>query len=147
MEFGGLALKSLTVKDGAANAEVSFSAPNAAEMAVLHYETGASNVTLKGLANANFSNLFFKAGAGNYDLDFSGQLKQDAVIDITAGLSDVTLRIPSGVHAVVTVEGGLNNVNASSGWSKNGSVYTQAGSGPTLTIAVEMGAGNLTLTD
>jgi len=147
MEFGGLSLKSLTIKDGAANAEVSFSAPNAIEMSVLHYETGASDVTLKGLANANFNNMIFKAGAGNYELDFSGGLKQDASIDITCGLSDVSLRIPKSVHAVVTVEGGLNNVSTSSNWSKNGNVYTQGGDGPTLTFTIEMGAGNLTLTD
>jgi len=147
MEVGSLSLKSLTIKDGAAKSEVTFSSPNASEMSLLRYETGASDVTLKGLANANFSNMIFKGGAGNYELDFSGKLAQDAAIDLSFGLSDVTLRIPKGVHAVVTVTGGLNNVSTSSGWGKNGNVYTQEGSGPILTFTVDMGAGNLTLTD
>ena len=56
------------------------------------------------------------------------------------------LVIPEGVHAVVTVESGAANVNSGSGWSQSGNVYTQEGEGPTLTIIVKIGAGNLTLT-
>lgn len=147
MSLGGLSLGSLTIADGASQNEVTFDAPNKVEMSVLRYDTGASDVTLKGLANANFNSLIFKAGAGSYDLDFSGDLQRDATVDLDCGLSDLTLRIPAGVHAVVTVDGGLNNVTTGSGWSKNGDTYTQAGEGPTLTFIISMGAGNLTLTD
>ncbi len=147
MALGGLALTSLTVTDGAAQTEVTFDAPNPGEMSTLRYETGASNVTLKGLANANFANLFFKSGAGDYTLDFTGELKRDATVSVDTGLSNTTLRIPKGVHAIVTVDGGLSNVNTSSNWSKSDNTYTQEGSGPTLTIEVNMGAGSLTLTD
>jgi hypothetical protein len=147
MELGGLALRSLSVKDGAANTELSFASPNAAQMSMLRYETGASSVKLAGLANANFSTMTFRSGAGDYELDFSGDLQRDATISVGTGLSDMTLRIPKGVHAVVTITGGLNNVSTSSGWSQNGDTYTQDGDGPTLTFIVDMGAGNLTLTD
>ena len=54
--------------------------------------------------------------------------------------------LPESVSAEVTVEGGFKNVNAGSGWSQNGDMYTQEGEGPTLTFVIEMGAGNLTLT-
>ena len=53
-EFGGLALNNLTIQDGAAEVELAFSKPNLAEMSVFRYETGASNVKMSGLANANF---------------------------------------------------------------------------------------------
>ena len=71
-EFGGLALTGLTIKDGASDVDLSFSEPNRTEMSVFRYETGASNVELTGLANANFSTLIFNGGAGDYTLDFSG---------------------------------------------------------------------------
>ena len=71
-EFGGLSLTGLTIKDGAASVTVSFSKPNKSEMTILRYETGASNVRLNGLANANFGTLDFSGGAGDYTLDFSG---------------------------------------------------------------------------
>ncbi len=147
LELGGLTLKSLTVKDGAANVDLSFDEPNQTEMSVLRYETGASNVKLTGLANANFSTLTFSGGAGNYTLDFSGKLQRDAVVTIEAGLGDMSLVIPEDVNAVVTVEGAALNVNRSSGWNQNGQKYTQNGSGSTLTIIVKMSAGNLVITD
>lgn len=147
LELGGLALKSLTVKDGAANVDLSFSELNQTEMSILRYETGASNVKLTGLANANFSTLTFSGGAGNYTLDFSGELQRDAVATIQSGLGDLSLVIPDDVNAVVTVEGAALNVNHSSGWSQSGQKYTQSGSGPTLTVIVEMSAGNLVITD
>jgi hypothetical protein len=146
-DFGGLALENLTIKDGASDVEVSFSAPNQTEMSVLRYETGASNVELTGLANANFSTMFFNGGAGNYTLDFSGELEQDATARVETGFGDLNLVIPEGMDARVTVEGGAINVNHSSGWGQSNRTYTQDGSGPTLTVIVKMGAGNVTITD
>ena len=146
-EFGGLALTNLDISDGAADVTVTFSEPNQTEMTQFIYSTGASNVKLEGLANANFSILDFSAGAGDYTLDFSGELQRDATIKISSGLSNMILVIPKGVHAIVTVESGASNISAGSGWRQNGSVYEQAGEGATLTFVIEMGAGNLTLTD
>ena len=145
-EFGGLALTGLTVKDGAATVKASFSQPNKAEMAVLRYETGASNVALSGLSNANFTSLTFKSGAGDYTLDFSGELKKDATVTIETGLSNLILTIPEGLNARVTMEESVANVNVGRGWEKDGNTYTQSGSGPTLTFIVKIGAGNVSLT-
>ncbi len=143
--MGGLSLTNLTVQDGAANVELSFSELNQVEMSTLRYETGASDVQLSGLANANFSILDFSSGAGDYKLDFSGELQRDASIKISSGLSNITIVVPEGVHAVVTVDSGASNVNTGSGWSRNGNVYEQDGEGPTLTFVIEIGAGNVTL--
>ena len=143
IELGGLSLKSLEVKDGAADVDLSFSEPNPIEMSILRYATGASDVRLTGLANANFSTLTFSGGAGNYTLDFSGDLQQDGVVTIDSGLGNVSLIIPQGVAAKVTVESAAVNINHGSGWSQNGKDYTQEGEGPTLTIVVKMAAGNL----
>jgi hypothetical protein len=146
LEFGGLALKGLTIKDGAAGVSLSFSSPNQTEMSVLRYETGASNVKLTGLANANFNTLVFQSGAGDYTLDFSGEVQRDATITISSGFSNIILVIPDNVNAVVTMESGLTNVSAGSGWDKSGNLYSQNGDGPTLTFLIKMGAGNITLT-
>ncbi len=145
-EFGGLALTNLTIKDGAANVELAFSEPNQTEMSVFSYATGASDVKMEGLANANFSIFDFSAGAGDYTLDFSGELQRDASIKIESGFSNIILVIPEGMDAVVTVESGASNINAGSGWSQSGNVYKQRGEGPTLTFVIELGAGNLTIT-
>lgn len=146
LELGGLALQSLTVRDGAANVDLSFLEPNQTEMSVLRYETGASDVKLTGLANANFSTLAFSGGAGNYTLDFGGELQRDAVVTIESGLGNLSLIVPEDVDAVVTVESAAVNINHGSGWVQNGQKYVQNGSGPTLTIMVKMAAGNLSIT-
>ena len=146
LELGGLALKSLTVQDGASHVDLSFTEPNQTEMSVLRYETGASDVKLTGLANANFSTLTFSGGAGNYTLDFNGELQRDAVATIESGLGNLSLIVPEGVNALVTVEGTVLNINHGSGWAQNGQTYTQNGSGQTLTIVVKMAAGNLVIT-
>jgi hypothetical protein len=144
-ELGGLALANLTVKDGASDVQLKFSAPNTTEMGILRYETGASNVTIEGIGNANPSTLIFKCGAGNYTLNFSGQLQRNISGHVEAGLGNVTILIPSGVPAQVTVTSGLSNVNVGSDWYVNGDTYLQQGTGPTLNIIVDIGAGNLTL--
>ena len=145
-EFGGLALENLTVQDGAANVTLSFSEPNLSEMSTFRYETGASNVKMTGLANANFSLMDFSSGAGDYTLDFSGELQRDASIKISSGLSNIIVIVPEGVNAVVTVDSGASNVSAGSNWSMKGNIYMQEGEGPTLTFVIEIGAGNVTLT-
>jgi hypothetical protein len=145
-EFGGLALNNLAIKDGAANVELAFSEKNLVEMSTFSYETGASNVKMSGLANANFSMMDFSSGAGDYTLDFSGELQRDASIKISSGFSNIIVIIPEGVDAVVTMDSDASNVSAGSGWSQNGDVYKQKGEGPTLTFVIEIGAGNVTLT-
>jgi len=145
-ELGGLSLNNLTIKDGAANVELTFSESNLVEMSTFRYETGASDVKMSGLANANFSIFDFSSGAGDYTLDFSGELQRDASIKISSGLSNIIISVPEGVNAVVTMDSRVSNVNAGSGWSQNGDVYKQKGEGSTLTFVIEIGAGDVTLT-
>lgn len=146
-ELGGLALSGLTVKDGAASVELSFSRPNQSSMPVFRYETGASKVEMKGLANVNFSTMIFNSGAGDYTLDFTGDLQRDATVTITTGLSNLALVVPQGIPATVTAETTFSNVRAASSWKQDANRYTQSGSGPALTFVIKGGAGNLTLGD
>ncbi len=92
-DLGGLALTSLTVSDGASDVTLDFSAPNLEKMSLFTYKTGASNVTLKNLANAGFVSMVFESGAGNYRLDFGGELQRDASVVIRSGMSNLTLVI------------------------------------------------------
>jgi len=145
IELGGLSIGSLTVADGASQAEWSFSQPNLVEMNTLRYGTGASSVSLDGLANSRASEIIFKGGAGDYTLDFSGQLQNDMDVSIDAGISNVKIVVPQGVSASLNIDGGLSNVEVNGNWEKSGNVYEMAGDGPRITFDVTMGAGNLEL--
>jgi len=144
-ELGGIPLHELRVAEGAAKTDLSFSKPNPVEMDILRYDTGASQATLSGLANANFREMDFRSGAGEYRLDFSGQLQQDTDVRIKSGLSSIVIIVPEGTAATVQFEGGLANVDRSGDWRLSGDVYSLAGGGPELRITVELGAGNLEL--
>jgi hypothetical protein len=146
-EFGGVPLHELRIAEGAADTSLSFSEVNPVEMDTLRYDTGASRAVLTGLANANFSGFEFRSGAGEYRLDFSGQLQRDADVSIKSGLSSIVIIVPEGTPATVRFEGGLANVDRSGAWDRSGGVYTMSGEGPELNITVEMGAGNLELRD
>jgi len=147
LELGGLSLKSLTIQDGASNVELSFSEPNLVEMSLFSYTTGASDVTMEELANANFKTFIFNSGAGDYTLDFSGEMQRDATVSIDSGFSDLNLIIPEGMNAVVTIDSALADINVGSSWSQKNNVYTQEGEGHTLTIVINMGAGNVSIRD
>ena len=144
-EFGGLSLERLSIADGASDVNLSFSEPNQTEMSLFEYNTGASTVRIDGLANANIDTMTFRAGAGSYTLDFSGELQRDMTVDIESGMSTITIIIPEGFSARLEFDGGLSNVSAGGEWEENGTSYTLDGSGPTIKIIVTMAAGNLTL--
>ena len=144
-ELGGLSLLSLHVRDGASDVDLRLSDPNKVEMEEFEYETGASQVNLHGLANANFERMRFNGGAGDYTLDFSGELLRDAEVRIEAGIGSLTIVIPDGTAARVEVEGSLTNVDTRGDWERSGDEYVLDGSGPVITILISMGAGEVNL--
>lgn len=147
-ELGGLSLEALEVDDGAAEVRMSFASPNPVEMESFDYTTGASKVEIIGLGNANFTQLHFKSGAGDYLLDFSGDIQRDATVTIDSGMANFRLVVPQGVNARLYFDGGLANVDLGGAWQKSGEdTFVLEGEGPMLTINVNLAAGNLELSN
>lgn len=148
-DLTGLTLQGLTIKDGAAKTQVIFNSPNLGQISDFAYSTGASEVSMTGLANANFKSMEFSGGAGSFSLEFSGQLRTDATVRVKAAVGTVKLTVPQAIAAVVTVEGSLNKVSEQGSWVTNGKTYSTpasaGGSGKTLTIKVDMNVGSLKL--
>ncbi len=144
-EFGGLSLSDLHISDGGSNVKLKFSTPNTTAMNAFRYESGASNITMEKLANANFQTMIFQSGAGNYDLDFSGVLQRDASIFIETGLSRLVISVPDGIQAKVNFEGTLSKVLTSGDWQQSGDDYLLEGQGPKLLFTIETKAGTVTL--
>lgn len=144
-EFGGLALTDLHVTDGASNVNLKFSTPNTSLMNAFRYETGASNITMEKLGNANFQTMIFQSGAGNYSLDFSGVFQHDTSVFIETGLSRLIISVPEGVQAEVNFEGPFSKVITSGNWQESGDEYILEGQGPKLIFTIETKAGTVTL--
>jgi len=145
LDLSGVPLRRLEVHDGASNAEVIFNSLNPEEMSELRYETGASSVELRGLANSNAAEVVFTGGAGDYTLDFSGELQRDMDVTINAGVSSLRISVPEGTSVEVNIDSSLTDVDIDGDWSQSGDTYSLSGSGPTITIDVDMGVGSLTL--
>ncbi|MEP7198516.1 MAG: toast rack family protein [Chloroflexota bacterium] len=143
--LGGVPLRGLHIEQGAASTDIKFASANPEVMKELFVSAGAANISLSGLGNANFETLTFNGGASNYTLDFTGKLQRSATATIRTGVSNVTVIVPDGVNAKATLTGGLRGANYEGAWQKSGDAYTLAGSGPTLTLNVEMALGALQL--
>ncbi|MCB0163806.1 MAG: protein kinase [Anaerolineae bacterium] len=151
LELGGLLLEELRLVTGAADYNVSFSEPNRTPMESLRFTGGGSQAKLTGLANAYTEDIIFKGGAGDYTLDFSGQLNEDLDVEIDAALGQVTLLVPDTMRATVSVSDLLAKVEPSGAWQQSpedDSQYTVAGDANQdyeIKITVRIGAGNLKL--
>jgi hypothetical protein len=145
INLSGVPLIGLEMRGGASNSEVRFDTPNPQEMESFTYQTGASDVKIYGLANAGPSTFTFTCGAGDYLLDFSGQLQRPMTADLTGALGSMTVIVPAGVQAQIHLAGGLRDVNLEGEWSVADNVYTASGSGPGLLINVQMSIGKLEL--
>jgi hypothetical protein len=109
------------------------------------YSTGASQVKMTKLANANFKTMSFRSGAGNYLLDFTGILHQDAEVYIESGISRMQIVVPYNMTVELIYSGTLTTISYSGTWENLGSTYFINGTTPKLFIKVEMGAGELIL--
>ena len=145
VELGGLSLEKLAISDTGSDFKGRFSEPNNVEMSSFTYKTGAGSAELKGLAYANFAQMTFTSGAGDFTLSFDGDLQRDASVTIDSRLSTLNIVVPEGVNAQLTFDGNLSTVNAGGRWNQNGKIYTLTGSDPTLTFTVKMKTGTLNL--
>ena len=145
LDLSGVPVTSLDISDGASNTLVSFNEPNPVVMEKLHYKSGASNIEFKGLGNANFKEMRFEGGAGAFKFDFSGQLQQDAQIDIRGGAGSFVIIIPAETPVTVILGKTLGEVALEGTWSVNGQEYTASGNGPALEIEINLSLGKVTL--
>ena len=149
-DLSGLTLQDLSIRDGASRTQVRFNSPNPGQMANFTYKTGASTVTLIGLANANFRSMTFDGGAGTYSLDFSGQLRTDAGVRIKAAAGSVRIAVPKETAAQVTIDGTLNDIDVEGPWTVINRTYSTPAAGAQnqgkkLTVKVEIDVGSITL--
>jgi len=146
--LGGVRLQSLKWEEGASKSTIGFDAPNPDKLDTFDFTTGASTVKLTGLANLNFGKMNFQSGVGTYTLDFGGRLKRSASVEIRTGVSSVTVVVPVGTAARVTLKSAVSNTKTVGSWNNVGSIYTTGKydtAAEKLDISIEMGLGQLTL--
>ena len=95
IDLTNLQIESLYLNSGASQTNIVFNRPNLIDLKNINIKTGASTIKMLGLANANFNEMNFTAGAGSYTFDFSGNLTKKSKVNIDAGAAKIILKIPS----------------------------------------------------
>jgi hypothetical protein len=144
-DLSGLQLTNLKITQGASDTTIRFDTPNPSIIEDFSFTTGASSAKIFGLGNANFKTMTMSGGAGNYTLDFTGNLMQDTRVDIKAGISNITIIIPAGMRAAVINKGTVSNVNTQGTWLLTNQTYTTLNEGYTLLINLDLSVGNVNL--
>lgn len=104
-DFTGLRIDNLDLDLGASSTEIIFREPNPERISRFKIDVGASKLKIKGLGNANFDKLSFDGGVGDFTLDFSGELKHKAYVDIDVGLGSLTVLLPEDIGVRIKKEG------------------------------------------
>ncbi|HPH96024.1 MAG TPA: toast rack family protein [Anaerolineaceae bacterium] len=145
LDLSGLSIVEMRFNDGASQVEINFDEPNPVVMENLEYKTGASEVKLIGLANANFDRMRFEGGMGSYTFDFSGKLTRDAEVTVKSAASNIVIIIPEGLHAKIINKGAVSSISTEGAWLVKDNTYEATGEGPLLTITLDTGVSNMEL--
>lgn len=150
IDLSGLTIQELTIEEGASATRVTCNSPNPGQMQHLRYKTGASSVTMLGLANANFKSMDFAGGSGTYVFDFAGQVRTNGTVRIETGQGTVRIQVPATTAAQVTVKGSKTSVVTEGQWVTTGQTHSTSAAdaadpGRSLTMIVEVEAGTVTL--
>jgi hypothetical protein len=146
-ELGGLSLRSLTWKQGAADTTIRFSQPNLVKLEVLDVDAGASMLALEGLGNANVYSGTINIGAGTLSLRFNGKLTHDVDLTIKGGAAAIT--IDSGGNLARFIRSSALTMITSGDWSQSEDMYVTPGrfdaAEPKVTIHSELAAATVNL--
>lgn len=147
LDLGGLPLTRLELKQGAGKLDMDISAQNPTEMTLLSLGTGASSVDARNLANANFAEMVVEGGAAACRLDFGGELKRDATVRVSTGVTAVEVSVPAATAAKIFADYPLGSIDVGDGFmKKEGAFWTEAaleGRTPVLKIRSSVALGSL----
>jgi hypothetical protein len=112
----------------------------------LEIRTGAGESNLD-LSALDASNLRVEVGAGTTNLDLSGSWDHNVIADITGGVGQLSIKLPTGVGVRINLDTALVSVTAN-GLTKDEDGYVNQAYGSaahTLTLELHAGVGSIDL--
>lgn len=125
MNLGGLAINRFDIRTWAGEVRVRFDEPNRLPMSEFHINTKVGETRLKKLGNARFRRAEINSGIGALDVDFSGELEDDAIaeIDLDIGESDISFPRDIAVRLAVNKFLFLSSVQLPPDFERSGKFY------------------------
>jgi len=146
--LGGLKIRNLRLECGASKTLIDFSKPNPIVMDKLKIETGVSKFGAENLLNANFKEMRFEGGIGDYQLTFDGELEENTDVFIDVSLGALTIHIPSDVPFRIDCDKSiLSSLNVEGAYQKNERWYSVNfdGKDPFIDFTISSGVGSISI--
>jgi len=143
-----LQVKEFNISMGASSVTMECGRPNPISADDISIESGVSKFTAMNLGNLNFRNLKFSGGVGSYKLDFNGEFRQSAEVQIEVGLGSINVYIPKSIPArLVYDDNWLSSFSLDDDFEKtHKGIYETndfQNSSKRLTIRMEAGLGSV----
>jgi hypothetical protein len=146
-EIGGLSLRSLDWKQGAADTTLRFTDANPEVMSRMNVDTGASTLRLLGLANTGTDKLLVNISAGSLNMRFDGALTRNMTVTIEGGAAAVM--IDSGGNQIEVLVGQSLSAVTRGDWTQDADTYQSPewvkGPQPKITVLTKLAASSLNL--
>ena len=147
-DLGGLQIEKMRLEVGVSHYELDFSQTNPIPMEEMEVEAGVGVLRLNRLGNANFQYFKFDGGLGSYELDFSGDFRQQADLDINVGMGKMIIYLPRHVGVRIKVSKSFLTYLDIDEVYKSGGYYYNENWGKTpyqMDIHIDAGIGKITI--
>lgn len=128
IELGGLSIEEARIATGASQTDVRFGSPNRQRARNFQLSSGAAEVRLRGLGNANAENVKVEGGVGDVVLDFTGRWSGNTTARVDMGLGSLRLILPRDLGVRVQKSTVLSSFD-SSGFEERDGEYFSSGWG------------------
>lgn len=124
IDLTGLKIADLDIEAGACELALTVDEPSGYRTRVISIEGGAARLRAEGLGNLNFDRMEFDGGAGQFTLDFSGDLDHRATVEIDLGVGQLNVFVPEELGIKVDCSGcTFASVSASGNFEEEDDVY------------------------
>ncbi len=146
LNFTGLKVGNINMEVGVSKTAIIFDEPNLIPMRSFSIEGGVGKLQVENLGNANLREFAFEGGIGSYELDFSGEYRQNLKGSIELGLGKLTLYLPRRTGVRLSVDKSFLSSFIIDQVYKKGDFYTNDQWGQSkygIDLQVETGVGKI----
>lgn len=124
IDLTGLKISDLDIEAGACELEITVDEPSGHRTRIISIDGGAAKMRAENLGNLNFDRMEFNGGAGQFTLDFSGELDHRATVEINLGVGQMTIFVPRNVGVKLDCSScTLASVSVSGAFEEEDDVY------------------------
>lgn len=140
VDLGGLTLSDLEITTGASESRIDMSEPNPTVMRRASMEVGAADFLARHLGNLNARRIRIGAGVGDVTLEFTGEWRRNAEVEVDMGLGALELRFPRGLGVKLEESSFLTSLDAQELTKRGDAYYSADWEGAERRITVEVNA-------